>query len=204
MLAALTEAQRQQLVSFARKRVNRLATTPWAQRLLAITSPEDIVAEAYEKLLCGESRVQEGRVLKPEDLLDAKAFIRGVQGIIQSDISNWITLAEGTFPHEAVDETDPDSNSMRLSDPADSPRILARRDLRQALFIRLRQKTQAEPQLLSVIEDWEPRFLEADRIAGPEFDKNLVQRVRRLARKVLWELATEAEPHAVDGRDMLL
>jgi hypothetical protein len=45
LLAELTETHRQRLIVFAQRRVRRLAITPWTQRLLAIASPEDIVAE---------------------------------------------------------------------------------------------------------------------------------------------------------------
>jgi hypothetical protein len=204
LLAELTEAHRQQLVAFAQRRVRRLVITPWTQRLLAITSPEDIVAETYRKILSGERCPLEGRVLPAKSLLSTEAFIRALEGIIRSEISNWVKLAEGTFPHEPVDEANPDCKGMRLADPADSPGSVGRRDLQQALFTRLRQRALAEPELVPVIEYWAPRFLEADRIATSEFDQNLVCRVRQRARRILWELAAEAEPHALDGRGMLL
>ena len=40
LLAALTAAQHQLLLAFAARRLRRHANTPWAQRLLALISPE--------------------------------------------------------------------------------------------------------------------------------------------------------------------
>ena len=202
-MAGLTEAQRQRLLSFAQRRLRRLLTTPWAQRLLAITSPEDILEETYRKVLSRERDPRDGRALPASSLRSIPTFIHGLESIINSEVSNWVNLAEITFLHEELDMQNDDGGCVVLADP-DWPRTLMRRDLHRVLFARLRRKAAAEPGLLPILDYWEPRFLDADRIAGPEFDKNLVQRVRQLARKVLWELATEAEPHAVDGRDMLL
>jgi hypothetical protein len=204
LLAALTVVQHQQLLRFAERRLRRLATTPWTQRLLALTSPEDIVAETHRKVLSGELNPREGRVLSAKHRLNTQAFLSGLRSVINSEICNLVNLTEGTIPHQPLHEESPDGKSMELADPADSPRTLALRDLQHALFVRLRRRAQAEPDLLPVIDYWEPRFLEADRIAGSEFDQNLVYRVRQHARGILWELAMEAEPHSFDGREMLL
>ncbi|MCX6929106.1 MAG: hypothetical protein NT154_38705, partial [Verrucomicrobia bacterium] len=173
-------------------------------RLFAIMSPEDIVAEARRKVLSGERNVPVRHLLPPNPGGSIQAFLLGLKGVINSEIYNLANLAEGAIPHHSLDQENPERGPVELPDPWDSSRALARRDLQRALFARLRRIAQREPELLPVIDYWEPRFLETDRIAGSEFDQNLVYRVRQHARRVLWELAKEAEPHALDGREMLL
>ena len=204
LLEALTPKQHELLLRSAERSLRRFATTPWRQRLFAIIPPEDIVADALHKLLSGERNPQEGRVLPPNHRRNVEAFLIGLKGVINSEISNLASWAEGAIPHHSLEKQSPEGGAVELPDPVDSPGALARRDLQCALFDCLRSRAQEEPELLPVIDAWEHRFLEADRIAGSEFDQNLVYRVRQHARRILWELAKEAEPQALDGREMLL
>ena len=55
-----------------------------------------------------------------------------------------------------------------------------------------------------MIRHWSELFYVADRIAGPEFDPNLVYRVRQHSRRIFRELAGEIQPGEVTGLEMLL
>jgi hypothetical protein len=99
-------------------------------------------------------------------------------------------------------ETEP--GTVEVPEPLDFARLVELRDLKRELFARLELVLQNEPALTPVIRHWSEIFYVADRIAGPEFDPNLVYRVRQHSRRIFRELAGEIEPGEVTGLEMLL
>jgi hypothetical protein len=203
LLRALTEEQHQRLRAFARKRLDRAALRPNLQRLLAGATPEDLVDAALEKLLLGDTYPKKGRKLPSKNRQSTDAFLRCVMGIINSDLSNLATSAEASFLHLSFSEEEDGVGGVQVAEPLSIASLLQRRDFERQLFARLEPIMQNEPSLAPVIHHWSEHFQFADRIAGPEFDPNLVYRVRQHAQRISRELAQEIQPGQVTGLEML-
>jgi len=57
--------------------------------------------------------------------------------------------------------------------------------------------------LLAVVQDWEQRFYDDDRIGSTGINRDLVYRVRQLAREVIADFG-ELRPAIHAGKEMLL
>lgn len=169
--------------------MRRVSKRDGVERLLAGRLPDDLVHGAIAKLLLGELHPQQGRRLLLKHRRSAEAFMRCVMGIINSDLRNLITSSEAIAVHLPVGEEE--TGAVTPLEPTDPFGMLQRHDLRRVMFERLEALLPSEPALEPVIRHWAQHFADADRIAGPEFDVNLVHRVRRHARGILRTLALE-------------
>jgi hypothetical protein len=204
LVTALTENQHQRLLAHAAKRMRRLLSVPEMERCLARKSPDDIVHDSLQKVLLGESHQKEGRKLSLKGRQSTDDFLAFVQGIINSDVSNTVRSCEVSFPHISLGDPETEPGTVEVPEPFDFARLVELRDLKRELFARLELVLQNEPALTPVIRHWSELFYVADRIAGPEFDPNLVYRVRQHSRRIFRELVVEIQPGEVTGLEMLL
>jgi hypothetical protein len=204
LVSALTEEQHQTLKGFAAKRMRRLRAAPGMERCLGGKSPEELVHDAFEKVLQGDSHPRKGRKLSAKNRQSTDAFIDCVRGIINSDLSNLVRSFEVSVPHVPLGDPEAEPDTVELSDPGNFVRQLEQRDTQRELFVRLEQLLQNEPALEPIIRHWHEHYQVSDRIAGPEFDVNLVYRVRQHAQRILHELAKEGQANDVTGMEMLL
>ena len=173
-------------------------------RSLARKSPDDVVQNALEKTLMGDSHPKEGRKLSVKDRQCMDNFLEFVRGIINSDISNTVRSTEVSIPHDVMGDPETEPSTVDVPDPVELEKLLELQDFQRELFARLELVLQNEPELEPVIRFWSEHFYGTDRIAGPKFDQHRVFRVRQHARRICRELAQEIEPGAVTGMEMLL
>lgn len=203
LLSALSTQHINNLTGFARLRIRSVTSSAWLQGCLAITEPEDLVAEALLKLKLGEENPSLGRHLQPHSRASMTSFLAAVKGIICSDLDHLVREARTRYQHLPVGDSDADLGEVEPAVTEDTYRLLSRRDLHRVLFAQLHQRIRSQPALLAVVQDWERRFLHDDRL-GEGQNTNLIYRVRVLAREILAELAAEFAPAPCDGKEMLL
>jgi len=184
--------------------MRRLLDSPVPPRCVARKSPDDIVHDALEKILLGESQPGRGRKLKAKHRESMDAFVQSVRAIINSNLSNTIRSFEARCPHVSLGDTDTEAGTAKMPEPLNFAGQMERHDLQRELFSRLELVVQKEPALAPVIRHWQENFHVADRIAGPEFDINLVYRVRQHAQRICRDLAREIGTSEVTGMEMLL
>lgn len=205
LVTALTEEQHQHLRNFAAKRMRRLLDWwPVLSRCLARKSPDDIVHDALVKILLGESQPGRGRKLKVKNRESTDAFVHYVRAIINSELSNTIRSFEACSPQVSLSDPETEAGAVEMPEPLNFVAQVERHDLQRELFTRLELVLQKEPALAPVIRHWQEHFQVADRIGGPEFDRNLVHRVRQHAQRICRELAREIGTSEVTGVEMLL
>ncbi len=124
--------------------------------------------------------------------------------VINSQLSNLVNSAEALGQHFCFPGDRPEWPAIDLPDPVDAQLLVRHRDLQEVLFERLREQTQGNPQINQVIDSWEQGFLTDDRISDGGVNRKAVHQVRRLARKVLGDLAKEVTPDLDLGPGMLL
>ena len=194
LIHGLTEIQHRELRHFAERRLTRLRNKGGpAVQVLSLTTAEDLVHQAITSILLGELDSERGRRLSAKARQDAVSLLWPLMSIMNSDLQNLVSRMEVSLRQEA-DQSGQDP-WRDIMDPVDHELLVQRRDLQNVLFERLRQVLPQEPALGQVIDHWEKHFLESDRIAGPDFDENLVRRVRRHARRILSaRLKNQIEP----------
>ena len=205
LVAALTPEQLQQIHSFTDRKLQRALRRPGMDRLLAGKIPQDFVNAVIAKFLTWESGLGRGRQLPESARRNSEVFVRWFMGAISSEITNLAASTEAARKHLTVAGNDEDESvSIDLIEPLDFMRLLERRDLQRVLFARLNKIVLTEPALGPVIRHWEEHFEFSDRIGGPEFDHNLVDRVRQHARSILRTLARELPAQSPTGIEMLM
>ena len=204
LLAALTTSQYQHLARFARWRLHAVSSSRRLRQCLAVVDPEDLVNEALVKVLLGDDNPALGRHLKRSHLASLDKFLVAVKGMISSDLSNLISGARGRSEHLALGDPDEIPGTVDLAIPEDLHQSLLRRDLHKVLFAELYERIRHQPALLGVVQSWERRFFDDDRIGSLGQNPALIHRVRRLVREILVELESEFSSVPGDGREMLL
>ena len=194
LLSALEPEHYRQLVGCARRQLHAVQHSDWLRQSLAATGPEDLVQEALLKLQLGTLSPALGRHLQARYRVNLESFLACVKAIMASDLNNLVTAARRR--HRPAK---PHQGDLPATDG-----LLSRRDLHRVLFKQLYQRVRKQPALLTVVQDWEQRFLQDDRIGTPGMERNLVFRTRQLAREIIAELAVEISPTAGDGRELLL
>jgi hypothetical protein len=187
-VAALTEAQYQHLRAFAAKRLRRLQGRQDLAQFWTGKIPEDLVHDAIQKVLLGDTHPKKGRRLSPKNRQTPQAFMECIMGIVNSELSHAVQ-AGLRFPRISCGDLEHDVSPLAVPEWSDTAGLAERRDIKSELFTRLDVIAQAQPSLKPVIRHWSAHFHETDRIAGPEFDQNLVHRVRQHARRIMSELA---------------
>jgi hypothetical protein len=200
LLTDLPDKQRQQLRGFARRRWQRLLRLSNNSSRLASHNPDELVNAALAKVLLGDIAPTLGRRLPAAGRRSSQAFKRQLMSIVNSELSNLVRSLVMTQMHLPLGETDEVPGTVVVASPVELSRLLERRDLQRELFVRLR----APKVLTPIIDHWEPQFHTSDGIAQREFDRRQVHQVRRLARRILRDLAREIQPHHPDGREMIL
>lgn len=204
LLAALTSKQYDKLVGFARYRLWALIQSQHLQHCLATLRPEDLVAEAVLKLELGDQDPSLGRHVSPEYRSDPERFLACIKGIIESDLNHLATAARTRYPELPVGDPEVEPGTVDPAAPEDTYAVLSRRDLHQVLFRQLYARIHRQPALLAVVQDWEQRFPDGDRIGHGEQQPRRVLRVRLLVQEILHELSTELEAGWARGRELVL
>jgi hypothetical protein len=186
--SALTIEQYRRLIGFARFRLRAATNSRWLQQSLGAAEPEDLVHQAILKLYLGEENPSLGRHLKQRQRLSVETFINGVKGIISSDLSNLVNEARYRHEHTFVGDPEEESGAVEPAEYGDTQEHLCRRDLQRVFFRQLYQRIQNQPALLAVVQDWEQRFYSDDGIGDANLNRDLVYRVRQLAREVMADL----------------
>jgi hypothetical protein len=161
----------------------------------ARTSAEDAVQSAFESLLLA---VESGRGRTPrlDDLVDHKAFLRYLRGVVSSKIEGFTRSPGRWIP---FDELGMPSRDMS---PAQNAELA---DLKLGLFSGLRQW--ADPRHLPTIAAWEQVFTESDRIPAIRGRRKYVMEVRHCSQKIAGQLDWEPQPRRGNlgisqGRDL--
>ena len=204
LLSALSETQYRRLLGYARLRLRAAASTRWLQQCLAATDGEDLVHQAVLKLLLGEQDPALGRHLKPGHRVSQEAFVACVKGVICSDLSNLVNSARSRHNHAFIGDPDVEAGAVEPVEAQDPRDLLSRRDLHRVFFRQLYERIATRPALLAVVQDWEQRFYEDDRIGHTGSNRDLVYRVRRLAREIVAGLSDRLSPSAGTGKELLL
>ena len=204
LLDNLTEVQHRHLRAFAARRLGRLVFAAAWPRILARTSPDDLVHRAVEKVLDGERNPRQGRTLSARDRASTDAFVACLTGIINSELSHLICSAEARYGHVSAQTGEETSDDVvEVADPRNLRTTVELRDLKVALFRNLRAATVDRPKLWPIIDAWETVFLEDLRIPTTGFDRRLVSELRELARGIYTRLTRAARPKAPKGVEML-
>lgn len=206
LLSALSENPDcyRRLAGFARLRLRSVTTSRQLQQHFAAVTAEDLVQEALLKLLLGEHEPTLGRHLKTHNRTSLEAFVSCVKGVINSDLNTLVKAACFRCDHVFTGNPEHEPGAIDPVEPHDAAGLLSRRDLHRTLFAKLYGRIQNRPMLLRVVQDWEERFLDDDRIGDDGMDRKLAFRIRKLAREIIAELAAEVSPAVGDGREMLL
>ena len=159
--------------------------------------------QALLKLHLGEDNPSLGRHLKARNRVSMKAFIACVIGVISSDVYNLVNEARHRHEHAFVGDPEQEPGAVEPAELQDAQDLLSRRDLHRVFFKRLYQRIKNQPALLAVVQDWEQRFYDDDRIGSTGINRDLVYRVRQLAREVIADFG-ELRPAINDGKEMLL
>ena len=203
LLSALSEEQYHRLIGFARFRLRAATNSRWLQQCLGATDAEDLVHQALLKLHLGEDNPSLGRHLKARNRVSMKAFIACVIGVISSDVYNLVNEARHRHEHAFVGDPEQEPGAVEPAESQDAQDLLSRRDLHRVFFKRLYQRIKNQPALLAVVQDWEQRFYDDDRIGSTGINRDLVYRVRQLAREVIADFG-ELRPAIHAGKEMLL
>jgi len=206
LLSALSEDQYHRLVGFARLRLRAATNSTWLQRCFGVMDAEDLVNQAFLKLHLGECNPSLGRHLKAHNRVNIEAFIACVKGIISSDLYNLVNAARNRHEHLFVGDSESEPDAIDPVEPRDPRDLLSRRDLHRVFFKKLYQRMH-QPSLLDIVRDWEARSLDDDYIGRAGMDdmnRDLVRRVRKLAREVIAEIETDITPGFVQGEPMSL
>lgn len=179
----------------------RIERTAGSARCFVGITPEDIVHDALQRLLLGDTDPRKGRKLSPRNRRSQEAFLRCVMGVINSIVGNAIRSVEFSIVHVPL-ACGGATGGVDLPDRVDAVKRLEHRDVKRELFARLRQ--QASPELQPIIDYWEPRYFADDTLARAGHDRRQVYRVRILAREILRTLAREFQPQSVRGMEMIL
>jgi hypothetical protein len=207
LLSALSEDQYRRLVGFTRLQLRATANTRWLNQCLAIIDGEDLVHEAILKLYLGEHDPSLGRHLKPRNCASMDSFLACVKGVISSDLYNLVHEARNRIQQQFIGDSEIEEGAVEPIDPIDAHDLLSRRDLHRVFFKKLYKRIENQPSLLSVVRDWEERALDDDRIgrAGMNrLNRDLVCRVRQLAREIISDLAGDITPAHDEGKEMSL
>jgi hypothetical protein len=202
LLSALTEDQYRRLVGFARFRLRAAANSRWLQQCLGAADGEDLVHQAFLKLQLGEENPSLGRHLKARNRVNMEAFLACVKGVISSDIFNLVTAARQRHEHVSIGDPQQQPGAVEPAELLDPQDLLSRRDLHRVFFGKLYQRIKHQPALLAVVQDWEQRFFDDDRIGSVGANRDLVYRVRRLAREVIVDFG-EHFPEISQCQEML-
>jgi hypothetical protein len=202
LLSAFSEQHYRRLVGFARRRLRAVANSRWLQQCLTVTDAEDLVHQAIFKLLLGEHDPSLGRHLKPRNRVNLDAFVACVKGVVSSDLYNLVNEARNWHEHTFVGDPDQEPGAVEPTEPQDTHDLLSRRDLHRVLFQQLYQRIENQPALLTVVQDWEGRFFDDDRIGGAGSNRDLVYRVRQLVREIIADLDAAVSPAISDGKEM--
>jgi hypothetical protein len=204
LLAAMSHTQYRRIIGYARLRLRAAAGTRWLQRFLAATDAEDLVHQALLKLLLGEQDPALGRHLKSGHRVSQTAFAACIKGVVNSELSNLVNSARARCQHCSIGDPDMEPGAVDPAAGPDPRDILSRRDLHRLFFRQLYERIETKPALLDVVRDWEQRFYEDDRIGRVGLNRDLVYRVRQLAREVVADLSEGTSPSLGDGKDLLL
>jgi len=205
MVAALSPKQLQQIHSFADRKLQHAMGRPGMDRLLAGKIPEDLVNAVIAKFLVFELEPGHGRLVPASARRNTEAFMCWLMGAISSEITNLAASSEAARKHLPVAGSEEDKGAaFELVEQLDFMKLLERRDLQRVMFARLNQITLNEPALAPVVRHWEEHFEFSNRIGGPEFNHNLVERVRQHARSILKSLARELPAESPTGMEMLI
>jgi hypothetical protein len=202
LLSALSEEHYQRLIGFARFRLRAVANSRWLQQCLAVTDAEDLVHQAILKLHLGEQDPSLGRHLKPHHCGNMESFLACVKGVINSDLSNLVNEARHRHPHSFIGDPEQESDAVEPPESQNTHDLLSRRDLHRVLFQQLYQRIANQPALLEVVQDWDRRFDDDDRIGSVGMNRDLVYRVRQLARDIIAELGADVSPTFSGGKEM--
>jgi hypothetical protein len=203
LLAAFSEQQYHRLIGFARLRLRAVANSRWLQQCLAVTDAEDLVHQAIFKLHLGEREPALGRHLKARNRVNMEAFLACVKGVISSDLYNLVNAARHRHEHTFIGNPEQEAGAVEPTELQDTDDLLSRRDLHRVFFKKLYQRIENQPALLAVVQDWEQCFWDDDRIGSSGFNRDLVYRVRQLAREIIVDFG-ELWPTISDGKEMLL
>lgn len=191
LVAALTEEEHRYLRAFAAKRLRRLQGQQALAHFLTGKIPEDLVHDALQKVLIGDKHPKKGRKLAVKNRQSPQAFMQCIMGIINSVLSHAVQT-ELRFPQISCGDVEQEVTPLAVPEWSDTAGVAERRDLQSELFTRLDLIARTEPSLKPIIRHWSANFHDTDRIAGPEFDQNLVHRVRQHARRIMHELGAES------------
>jgi hypothetical protein len=152
---------------------------------------EDIVQFALAAVVQGLESEDLGRRPRLQDVVDKRAFILYLQGIIVSRIqcetkSRRIKAYHQHTPiaEDAGQAARGEGVVLRAPTPTAAEQA-ALNDFQSELFARLRQR--APQRLRATLEEWEKVFQDSDAIPSPSFRKYRVE-LRGLAREVLEEI----------------
>lgn len=202
LLSAFSEQHYRRLIGFARLRVRAVANSRWLQQCLSATDAEDLVHQSIPKLLLGEHDPSLGRHLKPRNRVSLDAFIACVKGVISSDLYNLVNKARHRHEHTFIGNPDQEPGAVEPTESQDTHELLSRRDLHRVLFQQLYQRIENQPALLTVVQDWEGRFFDDDRIGGVGSNRDLVYRVRQLVRDIIADLDVAVSPAISGGKEL--
>lgn len=204
LLSALSNEHYRKLIGFARVRLRKSTDSHCLQQCLAVVDAEDLVHQAILKLYLGDEDPSLGRHLQACHRTSMAGFLACVKGIIASDLNTLVCEAPNRYEHEFIGDPEQEPGAVEVSGKENVHDLASRRDLQRVLFKKLYSRIQNQPSLLAVVEDWERRFLDDERVGSEGADRNLVFRVRELAREIIADLAAEFSPSVEDGREMLL
>lgn len=204
LLSAVSKEQYDRLVGFARFRLRAATNSRWLQQCLAATDPSDLVHEAIFKLLLGEDNPSLGRHLKSRNRVSMDAFLACVKGVISSDLYNLVHEARNRHEHVFIGDPEQEPGAVELAEPRDTYRMISRKDEHRVFFKKLYQRIENQPALLEVVRQWEERSLDDDRIGDGCLNRDLVCRVRQVAREVIADLGAKLSPRLDDGEGMSL
>ncbi|MFO1500211.1 MAG: hypothetical protein U1G07_17780 [Verrucomicrobiota bacterium] len=196
LVAALSPSDHKQLIGFARWRLRCASNARLLQQHAAHISPEDLVHDALLKVLLGDEHPDLGRQIKQQSRSSIESFLMTLKSIISSDISHLARDAAKAPQQVQLGDTEDESCAVDPTGGEELRTTLDRRDLHRLIFAELYRRIQKQPALLSVVKDWEERFLDDNRIGTFGQDANLVHRVRNLTREILADLEPDLVPLA--------
>lgn len=204
LLSALSDDHYRRLIGFARLRLRAVTTSRWLQQCLNATDAEDLVHQAVFKLHLGEDDPSLGRHLKARNRVSMESFLACVKGIISSDLYNLVNEARSRHEHVVIGDPEDCLGAVEPAEAEDARALLSRRDLHRVFFKKLYTRITNQPALFSVVQDWERRSLDDDRIGSTGMNRDLVYRVRQLAREIMADLEAENSPALDDEKGMSL
>jgi hypothetical protein len=183
------------LAAVARKRLDRLASGPYGQRLRGLRDPVELVNQAVELVLSGK------RIARPQNLASFPAFLNYMQGVLQSVITHELEriVRQGEcIPVDTVASTSFAVHHLEAANDVVSEVILNENEAAVRIGLEAYANEQGDIEMV-IGRTREPRTMNASET--PRRIAKRLHRLRKHARRILLRQAQEAGLSSPTPRD---